>query len=293
MDFQRTSWLVALGAFLSSCLLLYECSKLDGYKFPVWTTNSCPRNETEWDDRSSFFKCNYESSYACLPNENFTELLEFCYPFQVISIQKGFCLYLPKVKSKVDAYNCSHFQQGCPTEHYRGSTVYKYPSCVSLGRGCFLQEPSCKRFEALCFFMLHCVTKIFNLHTTELQERRRIHQIGERLTKNVTETPFQGTSSDELSTNSSVWVMIFAPLLTIIFISVVATLLFLFFRRRKLQLRENNDEENSGGIEQQPFLGPNADPNSEEIPIYMKNNPDTASSTSKLGGATEPGQEGI
>ena len=70
-------------------------SKLDGYKFPVWTTNSCPRNETEWNDRSSFFKCNYESSYACLPNENFTELLEFCYPAQVISIQKGkyTCIY--------------------------------------------------------------------------------------------------------------------------------------------------------------------------------------------------------
>ena len=31
------------------------------------------------------------------------------------------------------------------------------------------------------------------------------------------------------------------------------------------QSRENNDEENSGRNEQQPFLGPNADPNSEGI----------------------------
>ena len=63
--------------------------KLDGYKFPVWTTKSCPRNKTEWDHHSSSFNCNDESSYACLPNENFTELLEFCFPFQVISIEKG------------------------------------------------------------------------------------------------------------------------------------------------------------------------------------------------------------
>lgn len=32
-----------------------------------------------------------------------------------------------------------------------------------------------------------------------------------------------------------------------------------------VQSRENNDEENSWGIEQQAFLGPNADPNSEGI----------------------------
>ena len=63
--------------------------KLDGYKFPVFTTEFCPRNKTEWEARSSSFMCNKDSSYACLPNENITELLEFCYPLQVISIQRG------------------------------------------------------------------------------------------------------------------------------------------------------------------------------------------------------------
>ncbi|XP_078328556.1 uncharacterized protein LOC144617683 [Crassostrea virginica] len=149
MDFLRTSWVMVLGAFLSSCPLLYECRQLDGYRFPVWTTTFCPRNKTEWDVRSSTFNCNSTSSYACLPNEHLTELLEFCYPLQVISIQKGLCLYLPKDDSKVDAYDCKNFRKGCPTENYRGSTIYEHPSCVSLGRGCFLQEPSCKRFETL------------------------------------------------------------------------------------------------------------------------------------------------
>nr|XP_022306720.1 uncharacterized protein LOC111113056 isoform X2 [Crassostrea virginica] len=228
MDFLRTSWIAALGAFLSSFLLLYECSKLDGYNFTVWTTTSCPKNKKEWDDRSSLFNCNHESSLACLPNENYTELLEFCYPLQIILIQKGICLYLRKDDSKLYWYNCSHFQQGCPQENYKASTIYEHLSCVSLGRGCFLQEPSCK---------------------------------------SVTEKPFQGTSSNELATYSSIWVMIVAPLLTIFFISVVATLLFLFFRRRKLKARKNNDEdaETSGGVEQQPLLGPNPDINSKDL----------------------------
>ena len=63
--------------------------KLDGYKFPVYTTEFCPRNKTEWEARSSEFNCNEDSSYACLPNENITELLQFCYPLQIISIEKG------------------------------------------------------------------------------------------------------------------------------------------------------------------------------------------------------------
>ena len=62
---------------------------MKGYKFPVYTTETCPRNETEWEARSAVFFCRGESSYACLPNENITELLEFCYPLEVISIHQG------------------------------------------------------------------------------------------------------------------------------------------------------------------------------------------------------------
>lgn len=51
---------------------------LNSYKFPVYTTKLCPQNQTEWKERSYFFNCS-GSSYMCFPNENFTELLEFCY----------------------------------------------------------------------------------------------------------------------------------------------------------------------------------------------------------------------
>ena len=64
--------------------------------------------------------------------------------------------------------------------------------------------------------------------------KSRIHQMSFSLSS-VTETPFKGTSSDELSTDSSVWVWIVVPLL-LIFIIVVATLFLLFFRRRKCKI---------------------------------------------------------
>ncbi|XP_078311433.1 uncharacterized protein LOC144618711 [Crassostrea virginica] len=144
MQLYRALCLVFLRTLFSPFLLFHECRELEGYKFPVFTTESCPKNETEWEARSAVFFCLGERSYACLPNENFTELLEFCYPAQVISIHQGVCLYLKKNKSVVDSYDCHVFKYGCPTGPYFGSTVYKYPSCVSIGSGCFLAEPSCE-----------------------------------------------------------------------------------------------------------------------------------------------------
>ena len=55
----------------------------------MYTTESCPRNKTEWDERSAVFYCQGKSSYACLPNENITELLEFCYPLPRLAIHQG------------------------------------------------------------------------------------------------------------------------------------------------------------------------------------------------------------
>lgn len=63
--------------------------KLDGYEFPVYSTKFCPRNQTEWNERSSAISCNESNGYLCLPNENITELLEFCYIHPFIWIQEG------------------------------------------------------------------------------------------------------------------------------------------------------------------------------------------------------------
>ena len=62
--------------------------KLSGYKFPV--AEFCPRNETEWLERSSLFNCMGEdTTYACFPNDEITELIECCYPLQIIAIPSG------------------------------------------------------------------------------------------------------------------------------------------------------------------------------------------------------------
>lgn len=63
--------------------------KLDGYVFPVYSTDFCPRNETEWKERSTVLNCTEQKGYTCLPNEQFTELLEFCYTDPWILIEDG------------------------------------------------------------------------------------------------------------------------------------------------------------------------------------------------------------
>lgn len=63
--------------------------KLEGYEFPVYSTDICPRNQIEWNKRSSAINCTETNGYMCLPNENLTELTEFCYMFPRILIENG------------------------------------------------------------------------------------------------------------------------------------------------------------------------------------------------------------
>lgn len=62
---------------------------IDGYKFPVYRTPSCPKNETEWLERSSVLNCTDQNGNMCIPNDMITELMEFCYTKNVESIPKG------------------------------------------------------------------------------------------------------------------------------------------------------------------------------------------------------------
>lgn len=69
-------------------MLLFQ-RKLDGYNFPVYSTKHCPRNQTEWNQRSSAIHCSKDNGYVCLPNENITGLLEFCHTYKFILIEEG------------------------------------------------------------------------------------------------------------------------------------------------------------------------------------------------------------
>lgn len=62
---------------------------LQEYKFKVFTTASCPKNHIEWKIRSNILNCTNRNGYMCLPNENITSLIEFCYSLYRVPIPKG------------------------------------------------------------------------------------------------------------------------------------------------------------------------------------------------------------
>lgn len=124
-------------------MTIADCEIVDGYQFPVYTTKICPRNQTEWKNRSSAIHCTDFKGYMCVPNEDFTMLLEFCYESYKIAIQPGVCLFLTKKNSVVNIYDCTQFTSGCPKFPYLSDEMYKHQNCVWIKEGCFLAESAC------------------------------------------------------------------------------------------------------------------------------------------------------
>nr|XP_034330309.1 uncharacterized protein LOC117690361 isoform X1 [Crassostrea gigas] len=151
MSLHAKGCLVVVGTFFVFVLVQNESRKLEGYEFPVYSTEFCPRNRSEWEQRSSAINCTDNNGYMCLPNENLTELLEFCYLYPRLVITKDLCLYLVKRYSRVDSYNCSSFSHGCPTSTYFSSKIFEYPSCSQIQNGCFLVEPTCTRSSSTLY----------------------------------------------------------------------------------------------------------------------------------------------
>lgn len=139
--------LVFIGTYFVQFPYISECGKLDNYDFPVYTTKVCPRNKKEWTERSSAINCTEQNGYMCMPNDDLTELLEFCYIHPFILIEKGFCLYLYKGFSRVNVHNCEEFLSGCPKSVITSLKMFEYQNCLSIGNGCFLAEPSCESVD--------------------------------------------------------------------------------------------------------------------------------------------------
>nr|XP_022309221.1 uncharacterized protein LOC111114972 isoform X1 [Crassostrea virginica] len=129
---------------LSSLLAFNYCRELSGYNFPVFTTIACPKDKLEFQERSVDINCTDTKYYMCVPNENFTELLEFCFHPNGVRTSKGLCIYLDNC-SAIKLYGCENFTDGCPTSWYYSFKPYEYPNCTRIKNGCFLAEPSCTR----------------------------------------------------------------------------------------------------------------------------------------------------
>lgn len=132
MEIYSQLYFVLLEIF-SVSFVFRECKQLDGYKFPVYSAEFCPRNDTEWNERAFVLNCTMDNGYTCLPNNKFTELLEFCYTYPRIMIEEGVCLYLYEPVSKVNAYNCRHFKYGCPNSSYLSTKIFEVHRHILLG----------------------------------------------------------------------------------------------------------------------------------------------------------------
>lgn len=128
----------------------------------VHVTEFCPRNKAEWDRRSIVFNCSKSNSYMCLPNEQLTALVEFCYYGSQTPIHSGVCLVLDEKGIDLESYSCTYFTNGCPDSFYFMNNTYKYPNCVSVSKGCFLADSSCRRDSSSPTYT-SSVTSIFTI----------------------------------------------------------------------------------------------------------------------------------
>lgn len=136
--------IVLFGTYLLCIPLLLECKKLNDCTFPIYLTKQCPRNQTEWNKRSSEMNCSNTNEYMCLPDERFEELFEFCYDNPRLLVVQESCLLFNRRYADLEVYSCRNFDYGCPSNHYLSSEIYKYQSCIHVENGCFVAEPSCK-----------------------------------------------------------------------------------------------------------------------------------------------------
>ncbi|XP_062620858.1 uncharacterized protein LOC134282465 [Saccostrea cucullata] len=118
-----------------------------GYNFPVHSTNICPMNDKAWSNASLRMHCNDTHGYHCVPDKNFSSLIEFCYPLgRRIPFQKGNCLELAYT-GILNHVKCGHFSYGCPDKDYFSNEIYQYPACLRVADSCFAADLSCLKTQ--------------------------------------------------------------------------------------------------------------------------------------------------
>eukprot|EP00105_Crassostrea_gigas_P013633 XP_011430007.1 PREDICTED: uncharacterized protein LOC105330117 isoform X3 [Crassostrea gigas] len=235
MEFHAKLCLTFLGIICSSLLHLLDSRKLEGYEFPVYSTEFCPRNRSEWDQRSSVISCTDKNGYMCLPNENRTELLEFCYIYGQTPIENDLCLFLIKRYSRVDAYNCRNFSYGCPDSTYFSSEIFKYPSCSQIENGCFLADSTCKSHIPEENMQSNSRTTTYLQETIVYMEETTIY-------RNKTTVLLE--IQNEQSKERFAWALFPAFLGLLVSVCVTYVLYFFFKNKIKKYRRNIHDEEN-------------------------------------------------
>ncbi|XP_078322460.1 uncharacterized protein LOC144622056 isoform X2 [Crassostrea virginica] len=125
------------------------------YRYPVFPVTSCPANAGDWKQAAKQRNCNLtgvRNTYLCLPNQEKTTILEFCYDEVRPMVQEDNCIELAG-SGTINQYGCTMFTAGCPKNPYLSDFIYNHSSCLNINTqdGCYHEDPSCpnKTFNGL------------------------------------------------------------------------------------------------------------------------------------------------
>ncbi|XP_062602580.1 uncharacterized protein LOC134264294 [Saccostrea cucullata] len=114
---------------------------------------SCPQNEKEFTASGDRLNCsldeNGRNQYVCAPDNEQSMLVEFCFKGLVGLYEKGNCLEVLD-NGYLNQISCRDFREGCPTNHFFISDLYKFPACHEINphMKCFLADPACPNITA-------------------------------------------------------------------------------------------------------------------------------------------------
>nr|XP_034331315.1 uncharacterized protein LOC105339020 isoform X4 [Crassostrea gigas] len=99
------------------------------YRYPVYSVTSCPTNAANWETAARRRNCSFDdvkpiNRYMCVPNQEKTEFLEFCYDQIRPMVQPGNCIELAGTGT-LNQVRCNAFRKGCPDNPYLSDSIYQ------------------------------------------------------------------------------------------------------------------------------------------------------------------------
>lgn len=109
---------------------------------------ACPNDPNDINKATKMLGCGKDiygnSQYMCVPNQQKTELKEFCFQGTMEMFEEGNCLETSD--GKLIRHSCIGFYGGCPMHPFRSSEILKYPACQAINKDlkCYSLDPSCQ-----------------------------------------------------------------------------------------------------------------------------------------------------
>lgn len=268
--YQSTTFHQQIVLFISISLVLIAQLSAD-YVFDVISVTKCPMCKEDWEIASRRLNCNSTHGYHCVPNKQFTSLIEFCYPKGPrFPFEKGNCLELAANGILNQVYCNETFEDGCPQNHYFSDEMYKFPKCLMISK-------SLRCFEAdhECIYLKLLKNKSKEHTTTESNSLKD----GDNQCNNI----------EREGNSAAVIISITATIAVIIVTAVFSIVIYIkmkghicnkctFGRRRNkdtledinLSSAENHDEDQDSAFEDEPFISEKKESEMAEVKALHK-----------------------